>query len=140
MSNVNGNPISYPSNPNPGYYFRQGQAVQYVPNDPNATTTGTPDPTDVGAGTWTVDETNHLLTLVIQDDGALGNTFALAWAMTCGNDVIQGLMNLTLTSVITSPGGANSPVPLPGSAVLMATVLLGGSAFAKWNKKRRALS
>jgi hypothetical protein len=32
MSNVNGNPISYPNNPNPGYYFRQGQAVQFDPN------------------------------------------------------------------------------------------------------------
>ena len=31
-SNVNGNPVTYPFAGNPGYYFRQGQAVQFVPN------------------------------------------------------------------------------------------------------------
>lgn len=134
MSNVNGNPISYPSNPNPGYYFRQGQAVQYVPNDPSATAAGTPAPTAGGASIWTVDEVNHLLTLSINDNGILGNGFALAWAMTCGNDVIQGMISLALTSPPQEIIGP--PVPAPGAFILMGTALFGGAALLRRRKKR----
>ncbi len=33
MSNVGGDPITYPNSNNPGFFFRQGQAVQYIASD-----------------------------------------------------------------------------------------------------------
>jgi hypothetical protein len=79
MSNVFGDPITYPFPGNPGYFFRQGQAVQFTPN-------GGASP--VALGNWSVDPGK--ITLDIVDNGALGNSFAFSWAMTCANDVIQG--------------------------------------------------
>lgn len=120
-SNVNGNPISYPNANHAGYYFRQNQAVQYTPVN---------NQTALRGGDWLVDQTTRTITFTIENvTGLLGSTFALAWAMTCGNDVIFG--NVTL------PGGGQNPVPIPGALVLFASGagLLGAVG---WRRRSRA--
>ena len=82
LANVSGNPISYPDPGNSGWIFRNGQAVQFTPDQQAA---------QVAAGIWSVG--NGTLTFDINDNGLLGDAFALSWAMTCGNDVIQGQIN-----------------------------------------------
>jgi hypothetical protein len=62
-----------------GWIFRDGQAVQFSPIHP-----ASPD----ASGTWAVG--SGTITFDIIDNGLLGNDFALSWAMTCANDVIQG--------------------------------------------------
>jgi hypothetical protein len=62
-----------------GWIYRDGQAVQFEPA-PSAS----PD----AWGTWSVG--SGTITFAITDYGLLGNDFALSWAMTCANDVIQG--------------------------------------------------
>jgi hypothetical protein len=83
LSNVSGDGTSYPLAGNNGYYFRQDQAVQFTPGRGEAAAAG---------GTWTVGAGQ--LTFSIDDNGLLGNQFALSWAMTCANDVIQGQVSL----------------------------------------------
>jgi hypothetical protein len=120
MSNMNGNPVTYPHTGYAPFYFREGQAVQYAPDDPNANKEGT-------AGTWAA--SGDILTFVINDGGALTDQFVLAWTMTCGNDVFQGYVNI--------PDNAPPPgVPLPGAFALMGTVLFGAGGLAKWRKMR----
>lgn len=125
MSNVGGNPITYPHSGAPGFYFREGQAVQYTPNAPGVTAAG---------GTWEVNALAHTITFTILDNGLLGNSFALAWAMTCANDVIQGEVVLH--------GGQDFPTPLPAAVWLFGTVIAGGAGFGRWRKakKTRALA
>jgi hypothetical protein len=79
LANVNGNEISYPNPGNSGWIFRDGQAVQFTPDQ---------QASQIAGGNWSVG--NGTLTFDINDAGLLGNAFALSWAMTCGNDVIQG--------------------------------------------------
>lgn len=78
LANVAGNSISYPNPGNSGWIFRDGQAVQFDPQGASA----------IAGGTWTIG--SGTLTFDIVDNGILGDAFALSWAMTCGNDVIQG--------------------------------------------------
>lgn len=114
-SNVNGNPTTYPYNGNPGYYFRQGQAVQYTPGSAAAERLAT---WTIGAGT---------ITFKIDDNHLLGDDFALSWAMTCANDVIQGQVDL--------PGLGNIPAaPEPAT---WAMILLGfaGVGFMAYRRK-----
>jgi hypothetical protein len=125
MSNVSGDPVTYPDTghtTNPAYYFREGQAVQYTPNDPTAT---------VAAATWSVDALAHTITYTIVDNGLFGTSFALAWAMTCANDVIQGqVMDLP-------PGGPGpNPTPLPATLPLFASGL-GALGLLSWRRKRK---
>jgi hypothetical protein len=77
-SNVFGDAITYPNLGNNGWYFRQDQAVQFAPGsvDPIAS-----DSWSIGPGT---------ITFQVTDNHLPGDDFALAWAITCGNDVIQG--------------------------------------------------
>jgi len=97
LSNVDGNPVSYPNAGNSGYYFRSGQAVSFVPSK-SATesyaSTMTVIPTDWSTKPTVnsdgVVKTEGELIYQIVDNGAFGNDFALAWAMSCANDVIQG--------------------------------------------------
>jgi len=79
LSNVFGNTITAPFPGNPGFYFRQGQAVQFAANN-NATA--------LAGGGWAANPGQLVFT--IDDNHLLGNSFAFSWAMTCGNDVIQG--------------------------------------------------
>jgi hypothetical protein len=71
LVNVNGLPN--PSN----WIFRDGQAVQFIPNQSAPPAGGS---WSLGVGTLTFD---------INDNGLLGDSFALSWAMTCGNDAIS---------------------------------------------------
>ena len=82
-SNVYGDPISYPFTGNNGLYFRQGQAVQFNPSS-----TATP----IALISWSIDP-GASITFVVQDNGLLGDNFAMSWAMTCANGVIQGQVN-----------------------------------------------
>lgn len=61
-----------------GFIFRDDQPVDFTPGAAVVRALGT---FTVGAGTLTFD---------IFDGGALGGDFALSWAMTCANDIIQG--------------------------------------------------
>jgi len=78
---------TYPIDPTSPWYFRQGQAVQFAPANALARS--------VGSGIWDVNSTAGTITFLIDDGGTLGNYFALAWAMTCANGVIQGQVNMT---------------------------------------------
>jgi hypothetical protein len=79
MSNVNGSPFTYPNPGNPGYFFRQGQAVQFTPNSGAVSAAG---------GGWSIQPGK--INFSIDDNHALGDSFSFSWAMTCANDVIQG--------------------------------------------------
>ena len=85
MSNVNGDPVTNPHTGNNGFYFREGQAVQFDPGN---------GVNPVATGTWAVNATSGStegsIVFSIVDNGLLGNSFALLWAMTCANDVLQG--------------------------------------------------
>jgi len=117
MSNVYGDPVTYPYAGNLYYYFRQGQAVQFLPGA-NAVSSA--------SGTWSVSETDGLITYVITDDGLLGNVFAISWAMTCANDIIQGVVDLT-------QGTTNTNTPIPAALPLFA----GGLGLLGLLRRRR---
>jgi hypothetical protein len=126
MSNVNGNPISYPNGGNPGYWFRQGQAVQFNPSQSTAST---------ASGSWSVVPTSvseGSITYVIDDYAALGlgPEIALSWAMTCANDIIQGTV-----SVFTGEGDNPNPTPIPAALPLFAAGL-GLLGFAGSRRRR----
>ncbi len=53
--------------------------------------------------------------------------YALSWAMTCANDVIQGF--------VSTPSEITRPVPLPGALPLLVSGLLGGGAFGRWRRR-----
>ena len=95
-------------NPNPGYYFRQGQAVLFNPSDSN--TAIDPATVKVVSGSY--------IEYTIVDNGQLGNTFALSWAMTCANDVIQGLVTLGSTDLQGTPLPAALPLFAGGLGVM----------------------
>lgn len=98
----NGNPLGSGATPvsgSNGFIWRQGQAVQFLPNGI------TPD----FAATMTVNGTTSI-TYKITDNDTLGNTFAMAWAMTCANDAIQGLVTLTNTDLQGTPLPAALPL------------------------------
>lgn len=64
-----------------GYIYRANQEVQYNTSGVNA----------IATGTWSIDYSEKFLRYVITDDILKGlNTIGLHWAMTCGNDVIEG--------------------------------------------------
>ena len=142
MSNVGGNPVSYPNSGAPGYYFRQSQAVQYDPTDPNAIVTTIDGHTAVSVAitpsTFNVNlngtlasnfaQTEGSIKYTITDDGIFGNSFALAWAMTCANDAIQGLVTLT-----PNHGESFSPTPLPAAFPLFA----GGLGVIALSSRKR---
>ena len=115
MSNVNGDPITAPYSGNPGFYFREGQAVQFAPDASQHQLYG---------GTWSV-VTGSTITYYINDNHMLGDVFAMSWAMTCANDVIQGVVSVP---------GPMAGAGLPGLALLI-------TGFYSWRaRKRRSLS
>ncbi len=65
-SNVFGDSITYPHAGNNGWYFRQGQAVQYTPGSVGS----------IASDTWTVGP--GTITFDVTDNGLLTNNFALA--------------------------------------------------------------
>ena len=63
---------------------------------------------------------------------ATGFTIAFSWAMTCANDVIQGVFNFNPPP----PGGQN--VPLPAAFPLFAFAVGGLGLAGRWRSRRRA--
>lgn len=122
MSNVGGNPMTYPVDPNSGWYFRQGQAVQFLPM--TSTTAAT--------GTWTIDPLDGTINFLITSGTSfLGNGFALSWAMTCANGILQALVLPT-----TGPGGFSGTTPLPAALPLFAGGLGLIGVFSARRKRR----
>jgi hypothetical protein len=109
-SNVDGHSQTYPIDPTSGYYFRADQAVDFTPG--SGAVGGTSETWTVGTDTITFD---------IVDNGMLGDDFALAWAMTCANDVIQGQVSI--------------PEP-PTYALLLAGFLFAGAYRTWWRRKQ----
>jgi hypothetical protein len=106
-----------------GGTFRHDQAVRF--DRPSGATS-------IGGGGYNINAGADTITFTIVDNGLLTDNFALSWAMTCGNDVIQA-------QFITPPGGnENGHTPLPGALLLMASALAGGAGFAKLRGLRRA--
>ena len=118
MANANGDPASAPHGGNNGNYFREGEAVQYTPTNSAAKVSGTSATFSVGVG---------YIEYLIVDNGLFGDSFALSWAMTCANDVIQGQVTLPGTGLTT---------PLPG-ALPMFSAGLGLLGMMGWRKKRK---
>ena len=110
LANVNGNTVSYPDPGNSGWIFRDGQAVQFIPDQ---------QASEVAGGTWSVG--SGTISFDIDDSGLLGNSFALSWAMTCGNDVIQGQI-------------AAIPEPSTWAMMILGFVGLGFTAYRRKSK------
>ena len=128
LSNAGGHFTTYPNDPSSPFYFRQGQAVQYNNVD---------NLSSVDGGDWTVDSFGHTITLLIKNEnGLLGTTLALEWAMTCGNDVILG--NVTPDTEPCPNCGSPPGTPLPAALPLFASGL-GMLGFVV-NKRRRRSS
>jgi hypothetical protein len=102
LSNVAGHSQTYPNDPTSPFYFRSGQAVQFAPGINQTGVPGTFESWAIGSGT---------ITFSILDNGFLGDDFALSWAITCGNDVIQGQVSIPQVSV---PEPSTWPVLLAG--------------------------
>ena len=113
-SNAGGTSTTYPLSGSGNYYFRQGQAV------------GTTSTTDVGDVQWSIGNgtlTFDIANAFVAGGGVLQDTFYLAWAMTCANDVIY--VNPTLA--------AQGTTPLPASLPLF----LGGAGLMGWAARKR---
>ena len=125
MSNVNGDPVTNPHTGNNGFFFREGQAVQFDPGN---------GVNPVATGTWAVNATSGStegsIVFSIVDNGLLGNSFALLWAMTCANDVLQGEVVFAGTEEFPS-------TPLPAALPLFASGL-GALGLLGWRRKRKA--
>lgn len=123
MSNVSGNPITYPNGGQTQWYFRQGQAVTYTPGSTQSAVASSPaswsiDPTTYDPGTETATSEGSV-TYTIDDFSALdlGPEFAISWAMTCANDVIQGVI-LVQNNVGQTPLPATLPLFAGGLGLL----------------------
>lgn len=108
-SNVFGDPH------NPNFFFRQNQAVQYDPGSAAAVRTAS---WTIGSGTITFD---------INDNHLLGDDFALSWAITCGNDVIQGQVDLPASA----GGGPAAPEPATWAMMLLGFAGVGFMAYRR---------
>jgi hypothetical protein len=135
MSNVNNDPISYPNGGNPNYWFRQGQAVQFTPGrtaTPTVNGTFSVSPTTyVGVTDTALTEGSITYTIDNYSSLNLGNDIAISWAMTCGNDIIQGTVNLG------GNGQTPEPTPLPAALPLFAAGL-GVLGFAGSRRRKSA--
>jgi hypothetical protein len=120
MSHVGNYYQTYPLDPASPWYFRAGQAVQFTPGAGESAAAGTNE-------TWAIG--NDAITFFINDNGLLGDDFALSWAMTCANDIIQGQVDL--------PPQTHVDVPEPSTwSILLAGLLF--AAHRSWRRPRRA--
>ena len=107
-----------------GWTFRDGQAVQFNPANPA---------TSIASGTWAI--ASGTITFDIADNGFLGTDFALAWAMTCANDVIQGQVN----GVAMQLGPQVAAVPEPSTWAMMILGFAGVGLMAYRRRTTAAL-
>jgi hypothetical protein len=127
LSSGGGHSVTYPTDPSSPFYFRQGQAVGFD---------NVSDEGSIDGGTWTVDSLAKTITILIKgEDGLLGSTLALEWAMTCGNDVVLG--NVT-PELVPCANCAPPPgeTPLPAALPLFAS----GLGFLGYAARRRRRS
>lgn len=108
---------------NSGGIFRNGQAVGLK---------GDPDVVDDSIGYSIVQDLAITFTIDNFFD-QLGEEFALAWAMTCGNDVI--LINAYTRDIECT--NCNTDVPVPAALPLFASAL-GVGGLVAYRRKRRA--
>jgi hypothetical protein len=110
--------------------YRADQAVGYDP------TTGQTNANSNKAGTQ-VSETYSVvsggagnlgtITYSIVDYGLLGNNFALSWAMTCANDVVQGQMTVL---------ASEDPVREPPTWAMLLAGLFSMGAYRRWQRTK----
>lgn len=95
LSNAPGCSATYPLQGNCGYYYRAGEAVQYVPYaTQTALATGTYTITDATKNAQGVISPGTIQYSLTNVGTTLGTNFAVSWAMTCANDIIQGQLGL----------------------------------------------
>lgn len=112
LANAPGCSNTWPIQGNCGWFYRAGEAVAV---------TGTTSSEFISSASMTVNANNQTITYTIDDNrNILGYDFAMSWAMTCANDIIQGEFN----------------VPVPSSVGLLAVGLFG-IALARRRQNRR---
>ena len=132
-----GEPVQYKTQYTTKYWNGWRWVYETHTQDP---VTRTQDPTSgtLTAGMTVTDQSNnpysttglYLLTFTIKDfvgsDLAtqLTNEFALSWAMTCANDIVQGFVTVPLTAV-----------PLPATLPLFLGGLGGAGLIGRWRKR-----
>jgi hypothetical protein len=110
-----------------GNNFRNNQAVDHKGSNPAET--------GHDGSTWTVDKFNKTITfLITNENGLLGTDFALAWAMTCANDIILGNVSIPCDHCGPPPG----QTPLPGAMALFAGGL-GVLGMVGYRRRKRAI-
>jgi hypothetical protein len=143
MSNEFGNPVTFP-NPGGVNYFRQGQAVQFTPDPSASTISGTGSSSFVITPTVWASNGNVItegsITYTLSDFSALdlGSIISISWAMSCANDILQGVVDFTPLG----PPGGGGAVPIPGALPLFAAGLavLGFVGFRRKTRRLNALA
>ncbi|MGH7100283.1 MAG: PEP-CTERM sorting domain-containing protein, partial [Stellaceae bacterium] len=133
------------TSPANGGYFRTNQAVGLVAGNQDPVVAGVTEGWSINSGTTQSNHVGYTSTGTVAADYAgdasitftlsdifspalLSDTFTLAWAMTCSNDVIVQTFTLGNTQLTT---------PLPAALPLFASGL-GAMGLFGWRKKRKA--
>lgn len=96
------------------YIYRAGQEVQFTPH-PNANA--------IATGTWGIDDNWLSIHIAGEDILPVVTEVGFHYAMTCGNDVIEGGV---------------APVPEPATMVLLGTGLIGLAGISRRKGKKQA--
>lgn len=119
MSHAGNHYQTYPLDPASPYYFRADQAVQFTAGSGQSAEAGTSE-------SWALGD--DVISFLINDNGFLGDDFALSWAMTCANDIIQGQVDL--------PPQPHVDVPEPSTwSILLAGLLVAGLTRARQSRR-----
>jgi len=138
LSNVANSSITYPDPGNNGFYFRQNQAVDVISGTPHAGNGITANwsfaagpANNSSPGTLTFNVYN------VFGSGAdqLADSFTLAWAMTCGNDIIL----VTATEHAENANSLN-PTPIPAALPLFMSGLGVVGLLSRKRRKKLAVA